>query len=130
MWLGERFVHLTLRTVGRGSARSSPIGDFSSRRFSQLWAIGQDESMISTDDEHELDPKSGPAWKRYEMDIREALNEMDDSEVTHNVTVKGALSKVDRQIDVLIERNVAGSRIRIAVECKTLPEPTGHWKDR
>ncbi|UTT71163.1 restriction endonuclease [Arthrobacter sp. DNA4] len=84
--------------------------------------------MTSTDDEHELDPQSGPAWIRYEMDIQEALNEMDDSEVAHNVTMKGALSEVDRQVDVLIERQVTGSSIRIAVECKHYRKPLGIGK--
>lgn len=53
---------------------------------------------------------------------------MDDSKVSHNVTMKGALSEVDRQIDVLIERQVTGSLIQIAVECKHYRKPLGIGK--
>lgn len=84
--------------------------------------------MTSTDDEHRLGPREGPAWRRYETDIRDAINAMDDSRVRHNVIMKGALSKVDRQIDVLIERDVAGSPIQIAVECKHYRNPLGIGK--
>lgn len=46
----------------------TPIRVPSARRFSRCGLIGQDDFMISTDDEHELDPQSGPARARYERD--------------------------------------------------------------
>lgn len=86
------------------------------------------EHETSTDAEHELAPESGPAWKRYEQDIQKALDEMDASNVTHNVTKTGVLSRVERQIDVLIEGRVTGASIRIAVECKHYRKPLGIGK--
>lgn len=81
--------------------------------------------MTSTDDEHELEPKNGPAWRRYEKDVRELLDRMDDSTVTHNVKRIGALSKVPRQIDIFVERQVVHTTITIAVECKHYAKPLG-----
>lgn len=78
--------------------------------------------MKSTDDEHELEPDDGPAWKRYEEDVKVLLDSMDDSTATRDVKRVAALSKVERQIDVLVDRQVTQTPVTIAVECN---QPTG-----
>lgn len=58
-------------------------------------------------------------WKDYELEIHDSFKEMfPDADITHNVTVTGRYSKVERQVDILIEDYVAGSRIRIVVDGK------------
>ncbi|WP_409017381.1 restriction endonuclease [Arthrobacter sp. MP_2.3] len=84
--------------------------------------------MTSTDDEHDLKPKSGALWEWYEKDVRALLDKIDGSKVTHNVKRTGVISKVERQIDVLVEGSVTASRITIAVECKHYAKPLGIGK--
>jgi hypothetical protein len=84
--------------------------------------------MNSTDDEHDLKPTSGALWERYEKDVRALLDKIDGSKVTHNVKRTGAISKVERQIDVLVEGSVTASRVAIAVECKHYAKPLGIGK--
>lgn len=84
--------------------------------------------MTSTDDEHEIAPKSDPAWARYEKDVLGILDEIDDSTLSHNEKLTGKLSGTGRQIDVLIEGSVAGSPITIVVECKHYAKPLGIGK--
>lgn len=62
-------------------------------------------------------------WRDYEKEIHEQFQEMyPDAEITHNTTLPGRYSKIDRQIDVLIEDYVAGDRIRIMVDGKYFSE--------
>lgn len=84
--------------------------------------------MKSTDDEHEVEPEGGPAWKRYEEDVKDLLDTMDDSTVTRDVKRIGALSKVERQIDVLVERQATQTPVTIAVECKHYAKRLGIGK--
>lgn len=84
--------------------------------------------MNSTDDEHTLNPNTGPLWQRYEKDVRDLLDKIDDATVTHNVKQTGAVSEVERQIDVLVEGSVTASRITIVVECKHYAKPLGIGK--
>lgn len=81
--------------------------------------------MITTDDEHQISPKTNAAWRRYEIDVYEALNRLDGSTLTHDVKRTGRLSGTQRQIDVLIEGKVAGSPVEIVVECKNYAKPIG-----
>lgn len=62
-------------------------------------------------------------WKQYEKEIHELFaSEYPEAQISHNASVDGALSKVSRQIDVLIEDYVAGNRIRIVVDGKYYSE--------
>jgi cyanate lyase len=62
-------------------------------------------------------------WKKYEKEIHSQLQEMfPDAEIMHNTTLPGRYSKIDRQIDVLIEDYAAGDRIKIMVEGKYFSE--------
>lgn len=62
-------------------------------------------------------------WKDYEIEIHDYFKEMfPKADISHNVTVAGRYSKVDRQIDILIEDYVAGSRMRIVVDGKFFSE--------
>lgn len=58
-------------------------------------------------------------WKEYEVEIHDHFKQMFPSaDISYNVTVPGRYSKVDRQIDILIEDYVAGNRMRIVVDGK------------
>jgi hypothetical protein len=58
-------------------------------------------------------------WKDYENEILDCFCEQfPNAEISHNVTILGRYSKVQRQIDVLIEDYVAGNRMRIIVDGK------------
>lgn len=58
-------------------------------------------------------------WKDYEIEIYEDFKEAyPEAEVSHNVFRKGRYSKVDRQIDILVEDYVAGNRMTIVVDGK------------
>jgi len=62
-------------------------------------------------------------WKDYEIEIHTQFQEMyPDAEITYNTTLLGRYSKIERQIDVLIEDYVAGNRIRIIVDGKFFSE--------
>lgn len=62
-------------------------------------------------------------WRDYEKEIHQQFQEMyPDAEITHNTILPGRYSKIDRQIDVLIEDYVAGDRIRIMVDGKYFSE--------
>jgi tetratricopeptide (TPR) repeat protein len=62
-------------------------------------------------------------WKDYEKEIHKQFQEMyPDAEITHDAKLPGRYSKIDRQIDILIEDYVAGDRIRIMVDGKYFSE--------
>ena len=58
-------------------------------------------------------------WKDYELEI-EALFRQDypTAQVTHNAMVAGKFSKVDRQIDILIEETASDFTFRIVIDAK------------
>ncbi|MFO7853313.1 MAG: restriction endonuclease [Bacteroidota bacterium] len=62
-------------------------------------------------------------WNDYEKEIQAQFQEMyPEGEITHNTTLPGRYSKIERQIDVLIEDYVTDDRIRIIVDGKYFSE--------
>ena len=60
-------------------------------------------------------------WKKYEKEVFEFFKEQyQDADVDFNVKRTGLYSKVNRQIDILIEQYIAGNRMVYAVDCKYL----------
>lgn len=58
-------------------------------------------------------------WKNYEQEILAYFQESyPDARISFDQKIVGRFSKVERQIDVLIEGDVAGYEIRIVVDCK------------
>jgi hypothetical protein len=58
-------------------------------------------------------------WKDYENEIHAYFKNMyPRADISNNVTLPGRYSKVDRQIDILIEDYIAGNRLRIVVDGK------------
>jgi hypothetical protein len=58
-------------------------------------------------------------WREYEKTIHEYLTrQYPEFEILHNQTVLGKMSKSNRQIDILIEGNIAGYHIRIVIDSK------------
>ncbi|WP_321307680.1 restriction endonuclease [Marinifilum fragile] len=59
------------------------------------------------------------SWRKYEKDILRYFKETyPDTEILFDQKIQGKYSKVNRQIDILIEGDIAGYQIRIAVDCK------------
>lgn len=60
-------------------------------------------------------------WKDYEYYIHRVLSDLyPEASITHNVQKLGFMSGTKRQIDILIEGNLAGYSLNIVVECKYL----------
>lgn len=58
-------------------------------------------------------------WKDYEEYIHKHFVKLyPDTKITHNVSKLGFISKLKRQIDILIESEVAGCHLNIVVDCK------------
>lgn len=58
-------------------------------------------------------------WKEYEKEIfKHFRSEFPSARITRDARVLGRYSKVERQIDILIEDDVAGFVIRIAIDAK------------
>ena len=58
-------------------------------------------------------------WKEYEIYITRHFQKLfPETSIQHNVRREGLMSKVKRQIDILIEGKVAGFDLRIIVDCK------------
>ena len=58
-------------------------------------------------------------WKDYEKEVHQYFVEMyPEATITHNSKIRGRYSKKERQIDVLIEDEVADFRIKIVVEAR------------
>lgn len=63
-------------------------------------------------------------WKQYEEEIlRHFRDEFPNAKITGNAKVVGRLSKVERQVDVLIDDTLAGFSIRIAIDAKHRGRP-------
>lgn len=83
-----------------------------------------------SDDESDEDAPStiGPgdkAWLTYEKDVTDSLASLDPgATVTHNVKRKGSSGR-SRQMDALIEGQLCGSTIEIAVEAKHYAKKVG-----
>jgi hypothetical protein len=62
-------------------------------------------------------------WKEYEIEIANYFKEtFPNAKISHNVKLIGRYSKIERQIDILIEDYVAGNRISVVVDCKFFSE--------
>jgi hypothetical protein len=58
-------------------------------------------------------------WRQYEAYVLGTLERLlGDAKITQDVRLKGLKSGRARQIDILVERNLAGFNLRIAVDCK------------
>ena len=58
-------------------------------------------------------------WKEYEEEIFQYFSErFPNARIRKNVKLRGHHSEVDREIDILIEEQILGHIIQIAVECK------------
>lgn len=58
-------------------------------------------------------------WKDYEIYItRHFSKQFPKAKISHNVKKTGLISKVPRQIDILIEDSIAGFEISLIVDCK------------
>ncbi len=58
-------------------------------------------------------------WKDYEKEVYQYLAQMyPEAEITYDAKITGLYSKKERQVDVLIEDEVAGMPIKIAVDAK------------
>ncbi len=58
-------------------------------------------------------------WKDYEQYIHSHFVKLyPDAKITHNAKKLGFLSKVERQIDILIEGTIAGYNLIIVIDCK------------
>lgn len=80
----------------------------------------------TTDDEHEEIRLSEPQWRVFEREVARIHAEMDPSaQVQHDVNLVGRHSGRNRQVDVLIEGQIAGEKLRIAIECKRYARKLG-----
>ena len=58
-------------------------------------------------------------WKDYEKEVYQYFAQMyPEAEITYDAKITGLYSKEERQVDVLIEDEVAGMPIKIAVDAK------------
>jgi len=58
-------------------------------------------------------------WKKYEREILRYFQEtFPETTISFDKSIVGKYSKVNRQIDILIEGEVAGYEIKIVVDCK------------
>jgi predicted helicase len=58
-------------------------------------------------------------WRDYEIFITRHFQRLfPEASILHNVRRTGVISKVERQIDILIEGKVAGFNLSIIVDCK------------
>ena len=74
---------------------------------------------ITSDDEHEQIEPTAPQWQLFEREVARIHKELDaNASVEHNVKLPGHKSGTPRQVDVLIEGQIAGQTLRIVAECK------------
>ncbi len=58
-------------------------------------------------------------WKNYEIYITRHFRKLfPDASIQHNIKRVGLISKVERQIDILIEQKTAGFNLSIIIDCK------------
>lgn len=59
------------------------------------------------------------SWKDYEIYIHKHFKRLfPDAKISHNVSRTGIISKTKRQIDILVEGEIAGFDISIIIDCK------------
>lgn len=62
-------------------------------------------------------------WKKYEKEIFETFRQAyPDAKISYNQKVIGRYSKIERQIDVLIEGRIAGKKLRLIIDGKYYSE--------
>ena len=60
-----------------------------------------------------------PYWRQLEELVADIQRDLaPGAEVLHNVKLKGRLSGVDRQIDVLVRQSIGQYEMKIAIDCK------------
>ncbi|WP_244419946.1 restriction endonuclease [Streptomyces hygroscopicus] len=65
-------------------------------------------------------------WRAFEQLVAKHVAALDPkAQVTHDARLKGRLSGIERQIDVLARGSLAGSTITIAFECKCYKRSVG-----
>jgi hypothetical protein len=58
-------------------------------------------------------------WREYEIYIERHFRKLfPEAQIAHNVRRKGVISKIPRQIDLLIETTLAGFPLSIVIDCK------------
>lgn len=63
-------------------------------------------------------------WSEYEVEVLEYLrSKFESATITRDVKLMGKLSNVPRQLDIVIDSQIADLHIRVAVECK-------NWKTK
>ncbi|MEU6652743.1 restriction endonuclease [Streptomyces sp. NPDC046900] len=63
-------------------------------------------------------------WRQYELRVKELLEALGDSaSVAHNKHIVGRISGIPRQVDVLLNGDMAKQPIRVAVEVKYKTRP-------
>jgi hypothetical protein len=85
----------------------------------------------STDDDTAVQPeeRDEPKWLTYELDVTREIHRLEPlATVTHNASLTGSRSGVQRQIDVLAERTIFDVRARVIVECKRYSKKLGIGK--
>lgn len=100
-----------------------------SRPIQLVWETGL--VTDSTDDDAGVLPEelTAPKWLTYELDVAREIGRIEPlAEVTHNASLTGFKSGVQRQIDVLAERTLFGVPARVVVECKRYSKKLGIGK--
>ncbi|MCX4676190.1 restriction endonuclease [Streptomyces sp. NBC_01433] len=65
-------------------------------------------------------------WRGFEEVVTRRVADLDSAAtVTHNARLKGRLSGIERQIDVLVTGKLAGTQIKIVFECKRYERSVG-----
>jgi hypothetical protein len=81
---------------------------------------------INSDDEHEQIEPTAPQWRLFEEEVARVHKELDaKASIRHNVHLIGRKSGTPRQVDVLIEGEIAGQTLRIVAECKRYARKLG-----
>lgn len=66
-----------------------------------------------------MTPNNSSDWQDYEVFIRDHFQrQFPGASIRHNVILPGQKSNINRQIDLLIEADIAGFSITIAIDCK------------
>lgn len=65
-------------------------------------------------------------WRDFEEVVARQVADLDPTAtVAHNARLKGRLSGIERQIDVLVTGRLAGTQIKIVFECKRYERSVG-----
>ncbi len=67
---------------------------------------------------------SDPKWKKFEKTVYKIQKELvQDAEVKLNDSIKGKTSKIKRQVDISIKRNIGQFGLMIVIDCKDYRRP-------